>query len=832
MTGRGIDGQVSERCKAYRSMKKIIWVMEEERANMIDIQRKINAHGSMCALCMFSVEALKKNIDERIHQGSSVSSPSLILIDYEFIKEDSSLLPLLKSHSKLAGVPVFFLIGEEAPMLDEYYLQGAMDVLRRPVSNNGILRIERVAWQYEATKIYEKVFQKQVAQLEAAKEIQRLNEQLESRNEFLNRVFGKYFSDELLEMILGRPEGEFVGGDRRDIAVLVADLRGFSAISEELNPDGVTDLLNCFFGAMVDVISKYSGTVIEFMGDGILAVFGAPMKNERYKENAIAATIAMQNAMEDVNRVYQHKFVKHGEGQELEMGIGVHCGEAFVGNVGSEKMMRYNVIGRVVNECSRIEGCSTGGQVLASEDILQGLSCEVTVENKAHIAAKGISKLIHICEISGIKGEYHCHLTNYEKEEMYPLQNEVIFELFPIQNKLVIDKPIVVLVKEFEMHKALVEVIQNPECNMEKGTVALFSDVEVRLGKQEVATAFLGVYAKVIKMDGKRWTLRFTHWNREFRKFAIDIQLGEGAVMTGDMKQKEHGILVEEISIDKMEETVSHFKEQGRVSTLFFAKDGENLSLLFCSNDTAVRALEFMDYLVKDYAMVKGDGAVARAVLSPVFLKIMLSEMGADSIEGLLKKMVRQYYSDCYWIYAKEYAKNNHDKILNWPIYMKKQMPWAYVKTTDIMNAGTEFAMKSLENESDIVRKASDDLYIMIGCRGEIYYIERSKFERTYEPLEENLDVYTQMLDYLPEVKNIESGEYISLDELAHLCQPKKSKGIYATCLEGRTKVFSSYNQGEYFVGQKGDYLAVRQDDLTDIYIIQKEIFHDTYEEQ
>lgn len=813
-------------------MKKIIWVLEKKRENMIDIQRKINAYGGMGTLCMFSIDALKKHMDGRSMQGSNMNRPSLLLIDYEFIKEDFAILTSLKSYPSLAGVPVFFLIEQDTPMQEEFYLQGAMVVLRRPVSSHGVLRIERAAWQYEKTRIYERIFQKQVVELETAKEIQRLNVQLESRNEFLKRVFGKYFSDELLELILGRPEGEFVGGDRRDVAILVADLRGFSSISEELQPDEVIDLLNCFFGAMVDVISKYGGTVIEFMGDGILAVFGAPMKHETYKENAIAAAIDMQNAMDEVNKIYHQRFVWNKDAKDLEMGIGVHCGEAFVGNVGSEKMIRYNVIGRVVNECSRIEGCSTGGQVLVSQNILKGLSCEVVVENRAQIAAKGISELIHICEISGIEGEYNCHLKNVAKEDMYFLQKEVCFELFPIHNKVVSDEPVVVLLKAIEMHKALVEVVQNPENMDYKNTVSLFSDVEVRLGKHESGNGFGGVYAKVIKMERDCFTLRFTHWNREFRKFAIDIQLGEDGIMIGDSKHTEHRIAVEEISLDKMEIITSNFKEQGDGCTLFFARDGENVRLLFGSKDTAVRALEFMDYLVNEYAMVKGDEMFAWAILTPIFLKVMMSDVEADSLEEMLEKMVRQYHSNCYWIYAKEYVDKYEKEITSWPIYKKKQMPWAYVKTTDIMKPGTKFSMKSLENESDIVRQASDDLYIMIGCRGEIYYIERSKFELTYEHAEEKMDVYTRMLDYLPEIKSIEDDAYITLDECANLCYPKKQNGIYAKCLEGRTKVFSAHNRGEYFVGQGGDYLAVRQDDLSDIYIIKKEIFEDTYEEE
>lgn len=489
-------------------MEKIIWIMEKERNNLLDIQRKINAHGGMRAMCILSAEALLKTIRERISQEGNNSIPSLILIDYAIINENEEVLQQLKSNPKLAGVPLFFTTGEEEDITkEEYYLQGAMVVLKRPVSRNGILRIERAAWQYETTRNYERIFNRQVSELETAKEIQRLNVQLEGRNEFLRRVFGKYFSDELIKVILEKKEGEFVGGDRRDIAVLIADLRAFSSKSEEMSPEEVTDLLNCFFGTMVEIISRHGGTVIEFMGDGILAVFGAPVKNDNYAESAIAAAVAMQNAMQEVNAFCIGKGY-----QTLEMGIGVHCGEGFVGNVGTEKMMRYNVIGRVVNECSRIEGCSVGGQVLASEDILKIISCDVQVSGRMQIAAKGIRKPISICEVTGIAGEYNCYLAAVERDNWCKSEKEVIFELYPIHNKVIGKDAVVVTLKEFSRHNAFVKILENPyeAAGDEAYDIAMFMDVEVKLKKSTGFSVFSGVYAKIVRMEGRNLELRFT----------------------------------------------------------------------------------------------------------------------------------------------------------------------------------------------------------------------------------------------------------------------------------------------------------------------------------
>ena len=123
-------------------------------------------------------------------------------------------------------------------------------------------------------------------------------------------------------------------------------------------------------------------------------------------------------------------------------------------------------------------------------------------------------------------------------------------------------------------------------------------------------------------------------------------------------------------------------------------------------------------------------------------------------------------------------------------------MPWAYVKTTDIALEGTKFKMKSLENESSLELVASPDMYIMIGCRGEIYNISSDKFKTTYRETDEKFDIFSQMPDYIPEVQLYENNEYISLDDKAYLCYPKNDKEIYAVPIENRTKVFSEHNKG------------------------------------
>lgn len=500
-------------------MERTIWIIENNKKDLLDMQRKINSFGGMRTTCIFSDLVLKKTIEERLNQNDNLSNPSLILINFNMVNENFTILEQLKQTPKLAGIPFFFTVesGEDIHK-EEYYLLGAMIVLEKPINQNGLLRICQASDQYEMTKNYERIFQKQASALSTAKEIQRLNVQLESRNQFLHKVFGKYFSDELLEVILESKDGEFIGGERRNVAILFADLRGFSSKSEELAPDELLSLLNCFFGTMVDIISKYRGTVIEFMGDAILAVFGAPMKNEAFAESAIATAISMQNAMKEVNQFCMEK-----SNIELEMGIGIHCGETFIGNIGSEKMMRYNVIGRAVNECSRIESCTTGGQIFVSQQTLNNLSCEVIIENEVFIEAKGIKEPLKIYEISGIAGAYNCYLEETEKEILYPLSQNIIFELFLIENKMISKTPILVLLKEINLHNGIVELSSKSPYQHTQPTISIFSDVEVRTKTKETTSSFFGVYAKVVGIEKNKIQLRFTHSNNDFKQFVKKI---------------------------------------------------------------------------------------------------------------------------------------------------------------------------------------------------------------------------------------------------------------------------------------------------------------------
>lgn len=193
-------------------------------------------------------------------------------------------------------------------------------------------------------------------------EVQRVAEQLELRNRFIRETFGRYLADEVVATLLESPTGVRLGGEKRKITMMMADLRGFTSLSERLAPERVVAILNRYLATMVKIIKQYGGTIDEFIGDAIFVLFGAPIWQEDDAQRAVACAVAMQLAMAEVNDQNGQEDLP-----EVEMGIGIHTGQVVLGNIGSPERMKYGVVGRHVNLASRIQSYTTGGQILISE---------------------------------------------------------------------------------------------------------------------------------------------------------------------------------------------------------------------------------------------------------------------------------------------------------------------------------------------------------------------------------------------------------------------------------------------------------------------------------
>jgi len=169
-----------------------------------------------------------------------------------------------------------------------------------------------------------------------------------SEKEKINRHFGSYVSEEVRDNILqGKAE---LGGDEAEVTVLFADIRNFTTLSEKHSATEIVEMLNQYFSEMVVAITSHGGTVNKFIGDAIMAVFGAPKILTNHAESAVNAALEMQA------RLSAHNFLQAAkEKPQFEIGIGLHSGSVIVGNIGSEKRKEFTVIGDTVNTASRVE---------------------------------------------------------------------------------------------------------------------------------------------------------------------------------------------------------------------------------------------------------------------------------------------------------------------------------------------------------------------------------------------------------------------------------------------------------------------------------------------
>jgi adenylate cyclase len=222
------------------------------------------------------------------------------------------------------------------------------------------------------------------------------------RNAVLVReTFGRYLSDNVVSTLLADPEGIKLGGEKRVVTIMMSDLRGFSMISERLAPEKVVDILNIYLGRMAEVITEFGGTIDEFIGDGILSVFGAPVHNDDDARRAVACAVAMQLAMDDVNE----ELIASGF-SPLEMGIGINTGEVVVGNIGSQVRTKYGVVGSHVNLTSRIESFTVGGQVLVSERTLEDAGPGIDVSKSFKVRMKGFEDPVPVYEVNGVPAPF------------------------------------------------------------------------------------------------------------------------------------------------------------------------------------------------------------------------------------------------------------------------------------------------------------------------------------------------------------------------------------------------------------------------------------------
>ena len=199
------------------------------------------------------------------------------------------------------------------------------------------------------------------AQTAIAVENARAHERL-AREEVARANYSRFLPEYVVKQMLENPDSFKLGGVNQTITVLFADIRGFTRISEHAPPEKIVSLLNGYLSAMTDIIFAHGGTLDKYLGDGLMALFGAPTTTPQDAANAVNAAVAMQRRIIGINQELREEGLP-----EIGVGIGLHTGEATVGYIGSERRSEYTAIGDVVNTASRLESNSKGGEILISD---------------------------------------------------------------------------------------------------------------------------------------------------------------------------------------------------------------------------------------------------------------------------------------------------------------------------------------------------------------------------------------------------------------------------------------------------------------------------------
>jgi class 3 adenylate cyclase len=212
--------------------------------------------------------------------------------------------------------------------------------------------------------------------------------------------FGRYVSRQIADKILEDPERSFWQGERRRATILFSDIRDFTATAEHLPPEEVVSRLNEYLSAMIDIVFTYDGTLDKFIGDAVMAVFGAPVSLGNDEERAVRAAVAMQQVTDALSRSWA------AEGKPpLRIGIGIATGDVVVGNVGSERRMEYSVIGDYVNLASRLEQLNkeynTG--ILISESTYAAVADLVESRLVDHVVVRGRTQPVAVYEVRSMR---------------------------------------------------------------------------------------------------------------------------------------------------------------------------------------------------------------------------------------------------------------------------------------------------------------------------------------------------------------------------------------------------------------------------------------------
>ncbi|HVC19015.1 MAG TPA: adenylate/guanylate cyclase domain-containing protein [Vicinamibacterales bacterium] len=214
----------------------------------------------------------------------------------------------------------------------------------------------------------------------------------------MKKLFGQYVSRDVYDQLVANPALARLGGQRREMTVLFSDIRGFTTVSERGQPEDIVHLLNEYFTRMVEIVFHHKGTVDKFVGDMVMALFGAPLDDPHHADHAVEAALDMIAELERLNARWE----AHGR-PRIDIGIGINTGPMIAGNIGSEQIMSYTVIGDAVNLGSRLESLNKqyGTHIIISDATRARLTGAYTFRPLGDVVVKGKTQPVAIFELVG-----------------------------------------------------------------------------------------------------------------------------------------------------------------------------------------------------------------------------------------------------------------------------------------------------------------------------------------------------------------------------------------------------------------------------------------------
>ncbi|MFH0958986.1 MAG: adenylate/guanylate cyclase domain-containing protein, partial [Pseudomonadota bacterium] len=306
--------------------------------------------------------------------------------------------------------------------------------------------------------------------------------------DFIRDAFGRYVTQEVVNRLLDSHDGLKLGGEIREISMMMSDIRGFTALTANMKPEAIITLLNRYLGKMVQILLDHRGIIDEIIGDGILAFFGAPEPLEDHPEAAVACALKMQQAMNELNATN----VKDGL-PRLEMGIAVNTGKPVVGNIGSDQRVKYGAVGPDVNFTGRVESYTVGGQVLITQSTYERLADILDVRKTLQVEMKGFSGKVTLFDVRGIKGKYAVTLKD-EDEGLRKLEQPLPVTCYRLEEKTV----------SCEGTAALMTAVSDREAEFEFETaIKQWENLRFTLHGPSGEASEAIVYAKVVSVKKK-----------------------------------------------------------------------------------------------------------------------------------------------------------------------------------------------------------------------------------------------------------------------------------------------------------------------------------------